>query len=66
MDESLTMRRRVQDDGLRIVNCCHEGRTALIRIVLGFDGTSRGSHGQLRASSRGNTEVASVVRNYWV
>eukprot|EP01026_Neomeris_dumetosa_P032708 TRINITY_DN25_c0_g1_i2.p3 TRINITY_DN25_c0_g1~~TRINITY_DN25_c0_g1_i2.p3 ORF type:complete len:109 (-),score=2.53 TRINITY_DN25_c0_g1_i2:265-591(-) len=30
-----------------------------------FDVSSRGSTGQLCASSRGNTESANVVRNYW-
>ena len=37
MDESLTQRRRVWDDGLRIVNHCREGR---IRRKAG-DGTSK-------------------------
>ena len=27
MGESLTMRRRVRDEGLRVVNRCYEGRT---------------------------------------
>ena len=26
MDESLTMRRCVEDEGLRVVNSCHEGK----------------------------------------
>ena len=30
MDESLTERRRVRDEGLRIVNRCDEGRTRRI------------------------------------
>ena len=34
-------------------------------IACTFDGTHRGSTGQLRASSRGNTEGASVIRNHW-
>jgi hypothetical protein len=59
MRESVMMRRRVEDEGLRVVNSCREGT----RWV--FDGTSGGSHGKLCASSRGNTEVASVVRIYW-
>ncbi len=65
MRESVNMRRCVEDDGLRVVNSCHEGQTAPFLIGVGPDGTSRGSHGQLCASSRGNTEVASVVRIYW-
>ncbi len=28
MGESLTQRRRVRDEGLRVVNLCREGRTA--------------------------------------
>ncbi len=27
MRESVTMRRRVEDEGLRVVNSCHEGTT---------------------------------------
>ena len=36
MGESLTQRRRVRDEGLRVVNLCQEGRTGyvLISIVL--------------------------------
>ncbi len=33
MRESVTMRRCVEDDGLRVVNSCHEGKTAS-RIIL--------------------------------
>jgi hypothetical protein len=65
MDESLTQQRRVSDEGLRIVKLCQRGRTVLCRTDAGPDGTLRGSTGQLRASSRGNTEGASVVRIYW-
>ena len=66
MGESLTMRRCVEDEGLRVVNSCHEGKRCRVLTASGLDGTSRGSHGQLCASSRGNTEVASVTRIYWV
>ena len=52
MGESLTERRRVGDEGLRVVNPCQEGRWSIFGSA---DGTSRGSPGQLRASSRGNT-----------
>ncbi len=48
MGESLMQRRRVRDDGLRVVNRFRQGRSA-------SDGTCRRSTGQLRASSRGNT-----------
>ena len=32
MGESLTQRRRVRDEGLRIVNLCQEGRTSIVLI----------------------------------
>ncbi len=48
MGESLMQRRRVGDDGLRVVNPFQSGRSE-------SDGTDRRSTGQLRASSRGNT-----------
>ena len=32
MDESLTQRRRVRDEGLRVVNLCQEGRTGSVLI----------------------------------
>eukprot|EP00828_Plagiopyla_frontata_P021186 TRINITY_DN274_c0_g3_i5.p1 TRINITY_DN274_c0_g3~~TRINITY_DN274_c0_g3_i5.p1 ORF type:complete len:127 (-),score=3.44 TRINITY_DN274_c0_g3_i5:309-689(-) len=65
MHESVMMRRRVEEDGLRVVNSCQQGRNVALLIVEQLDGTCRGSHGQLCASSRGNTEVANVVRIYW-
>ena len=34
MGESLTQRRRVRDEGLRIVNLCQEGRTVRVLISL--------------------------------
>ena len=34
MGESLTQRRRVRDEGLRIVNLCQEGRTGKVLISL--------------------------------
>ena len=40
-------------------------RNAWTLIQSMLDGTAGGSPGQLRASSRGNTEGASVIRNYW-
>ena len=30
MRESVTERRRVQDDGLRVVNCCHSGKIMIV------------------------------------
>ena len=32
MGESLTQRRRVRDEGLRIVNLCREGKTGIVPI----------------------------------
>ena len=32
MGESLTQRRRVRDEGLRIVNLCQKGRTSIVLI----------------------------------
>ena len=32
MGESLTQRRRVRDEGLRVVNLCQEGRTSMVLI----------------------------------
>ena len=65
MGETLTQQRRVSDEGLRVVKLCRVERNKVGLIALLFDGTTKGSTGQLRASSRGNTEGASVVRNYW-
>jgi hypothetical protein len=65
MDESLTQPRRVSEEGLRVVKLCHLGKTARWGKFTLFDGTRGGSTGKLCASSRGNTEGASVVRNYW-
>ena len=36
MDESLMQRRRVRDEGLRIVNLCQWGRTATVLISGGL------------------------------
>eukprot|EP01023_Acetabularia_acetabulum_P064833 TRINITY_DN84_c0_g1_i8.p4 TRINITY_DN84_c0_g1~~TRINITY_DN84_c0_g1_i8.p4 ORF type:complete len:123 (+),score=18.81 TRINITY_DN84_c0_g1_i8:477-845(+) len=63
MGESLIQPSRVQED-------CPMGCKLLLYRkktpnALGTDGTVRISIGQLRASSRGNTEGASVVRIYW-
>ncbi len=55
MGESLTEQRRVSDDGLRVVKLCDRGRTVRKLIPYGSDGTRIASHGELRASSRGNT-----------
>ncbi len=33
MRESVTMRRCVEDDGLRVVNSCHPGKIVLVLIV---------------------------------
>ena len=65
MDESLTQQRRVSEEGLRVVKLCRMGKKAVRRIGVSIDGTIKGSTGKLRASSRGNTKGASVVRIYW-
>jgi hypothetical protein len=45
MGESLTVRRRVEDEGLRIVNSCHVGEMARARILLWNDSTTGGRDG---------------------
>jgi hypothetical protein len=54
MGATLTQRRRVDDEGLRVVKSCQMGRSVLYPTRVVFDGTIKG-----------NTEGASVVRNYW-
>ncbi len=65
MGESLTQQRRVSDEGFRFVKLCQVGRSYICLIDVCIDGTTEGGTGQLRASSRGNTEGASVIRIYW-
>ncbi len=65
MGETPTQQRRVSDEGFRVVKLCQVGRTFMGLISSCFDGTTEGSTGQLRASSRGNTGGASVIRIYW-
>ena len=36
MGESLTQRRRVRDEGLRVVNLCQKGRSACVLISAGL------------------------------
>ena len=43
MGGTLMVRRRVGDEGLRIVNLCQEG--VMVRFVALFELTSRGSSG---------------------
>ncbi len=64
MDESLTQPCRVQDDGPMGCKLLLYGKKP--PDVSGIDGTVRISIGLLRASSRGNTEDASVIRIHWV
>jgi hypothetical protein len=45
MGETLTQRRRVSEEGLRVVKLCQEGRSAWQLIPVMFDGTSKGSTG---------------------
>ncbi len=65
MGESLTQQRRVSDEGSWVVKLCQVGRNLLELIPSRLDGTTEGSTGELRASSRGNTGGASVIRIYW-
>ncbi len=64
MGASLIQPCRVQDDGpmdckLLLYEKKHSN-------VLELDGIVRIRIGKLRASSRGNTEDPSVIRNHWV
>ncbi len=43
MGATLTLRRRVGDEGLRIVKPCREGRKSEVLTPPRFDGTSGGS-----------------------
>ena len=45
MRESVMERRRVNDEGLRVVNRCHRLGTDQGLISSGFDKSLRGSHG---------------------
>jgi len=45
MGETLTQQRRVSDEGLRVVKLCQVGRTCLMLIPSGTDGTTEGSTG---------------------
>ncbi len=65
MGATLTQQRRVSEEGLWVVKLCQQGRNYNYLIDNCIDGTCGGSAGQLRASSRGNTGGASVIRNYW-
>ncbi len=65
MGETLTQQRRVSEEGPWVVKLCQWGRNYYVLIAHFIDGTHEGSTGQLRASSRGNTGGASVIRNYW-
>ena len=39
MDESLTVRRRVEDEGPRVVNSCHQGVITCVVTDTGLDST---------------------------
>ena len=45
MYESMNMRRRVEDEGLRVVNSCPEGVSVVRVIPFLLDSTSEESHG---------------------
>ena len=64
MGESLNQPSRVKDEGS--MDCkllLSEGKKADVSVLASI---RRISIGLLRASSRGNTEDASVIRIYWV
>ncbi len=64
MDESLTERRRVRDEGPRVVNRCQLGGN-----LWGFspvvDRFSEEGRAKFRASSRGKTNRPNVIRYHW-
>ncbi len=64
MGASLIQPCRVQDDGPMGCKLLLYGKKP--SLVSEADGTVRIRIGQLRASSRGNTEDPSVIRIYWV
>ncbi len=45
MGETLTQRRRVDDEGLRVVKSCQVERNVVCLIRVLFDGTTKGSTG---------------------
>ncbi len=45
MGESLTMRRRVSDEGPRVVKLCRVGRNGVELIALSLDVTTEGNLG---------------------
>ncbi len=45
MGETLTQQRRVEDEGLRVVNSCQVGRIPGGPIPFRVDGTAKGSPG---------------------
>ena len=64
MGGSLNQPSSVRDDGL--LGCKPLLQGIKCRYAYRFAGTLRISIGELRASSRGNTEDAGVIRIYWV
>ena len=65
MGESLMQPCRVCEEGLRVVKALSVAKKKPALIPPAIDVNHRRSTGQLRASSRGNTEGANVNRNYW-
>ena len=45
MGETLTQRRRVSEEGLRVVKLCRVGRTCAVQTARCTDGTAEGSTG---------------------
>ncbi len=51
MGETLTQRRRVDDEGLRVVKSCQMERNAYLLILNMFDGTIKGSTNSVPAAA---------------
>ena len=63
--QSLMQPCRVCEEGLRVVKALSAGRKALRLITWRLTLPAEEAPANSRASSRGNTEGASVNRNYW-
>ena len=64
MGASLTERRRVWDEGLRVVNHCQWGGNAR-GFSLVFDLSSEEGRAKFVPAAAVRRTVANVIRNYW-
>ncbi len=55
MGETLTQQRRVSDEGFRVVKLCQVGRTNLMLILSGTDGT-------MKEAPANSVPAAAVIR----